>query len=398
MSATAAQTLILLLLAALLLCLWRWRAAAAAGRDLRWQALAAGNQAKELAQESARLAAHLQALTQAGAEAIFLLDDQSLVLWWNQAAQRLAAQPASPPLPLSRASPNFELLDLVTQARADFLPHERQFMQGSQAFHAVAQRQEGPSGRTEGPSALIVLSVANVTELQRLGRMRRDFVANISHDLRTPITAIQLMVDTLRSGAADNRRRQEHLLEGIADQTAILRQLAQELLDLSLIESGRLPIRLAPTPLQDLIAPVIQQNLPQAEHKGVRLRSAYDPQVQVLADVETIRRALQNIVHNAIKFTPKGGRVLIGAASDGEDVQVSVRDDGPGIDPEDVHRIFERFYKADRTRSEGGAGLGLAIARQLVELHGGRVTVESAPGAGARLGFVLPLRAPAAGA
>lgn len=389
MSATAAQTLILLLLAALLLCLWRWRAAAAAGRDLRWQALAAGNQAKELAQESARLAAHLQALTQAGAEAIFLLDDQSLVLWWNQTAQRLAAQPASPPLPLSRASPNFELLDLVTQARADFLPHERQFMQGSQAFHAVAQRQEGPSGRTEGPSALIVLSVANVTELQRLGRMRRDFVANISHDLRTPITAIQLMVDTLRSGAADNRRRQEHLLEGIADQTAILRQLAQELLDLSLIESGRLPIRLAPTPLQDLIAPVIQQNLPQAEHKGVRLRSAYDPQVQVLADVETIRRALQNIVHNAIKFTPKGGRVLIGAASDGEDVQVSVRDDGPGIDPEDVHRIFERFYKADRTRSEGGAGLGLAIARHIVEGHGGRIGVESEPGQGAAFFFTL---------
>ncbi|NUQ36679.1 MAG: hypothetical protein HUU23_02560 [Caldilineales bacterium] len=378
----AAQTLILLLLAAALFCLWRWRTVARAGQTLREQALAASQRARDLAQENAQRAAHLHALSQAGSEAIYLLDRQSRVLWWNQAAQQLATQPATPPLPLSRASSSFEVLDLVAQAESDLLPHERQFGQGGQTFHAVAQRQEGQND-------LIVLSVANVTELQRLGRMRRDFVANISHDLRTPITAIQLMVDTLRSGAADSRRRQEQLLAGIADQTAILRQLAQELLDLSLIESGRLPIRLVPTRLQDLIAGVIQQNQPQAEHKGLRLHSAYDPQIQVLADVETARRALQNIVHNAIKFTPKGGQVRIAAESQGEDVRVAVQDDGPGIAPEDVHRIFERFYKADRTRSEGGTGLGLAIARHIVEGHGGRIWVESEPGRGATFFFTL---------
>jgi two-component system phosphate regulon sensor histidine kinase PhoR len=241
-----------------------------------------------------------------------------------------------------------------------------------------------------GPEALVALRVRDVTELQRLGRARRDFVANISHDLRTPITTIGVLVDALKNESAHSARQRAKLLDSISDQTATLSQLAQELMDLSLIESGRMPLRLVDIPAVTLLEDARERMLTQAERKEIDILLEAPPQdLRVLADHDNICRVLQNLMHNAIKFSPHRSKVVIGAEEQGGDVRFWVRDWGPGISEEEQTRIFERFYKADVTRSSGGTGLGLAIARHIVEGHGGHIGVESAVGAGSTFWFTL---------
>jgi two-component system osmolarity sensor histidine kinase EnvZ len=226
-------------------------------------------------------------------------------------------------------------------------------------------------------------------EIQRLLENRTTLLGGISHDLRTPITTIQLLVETLRLTDTGKRAKREKLLDSIADQTLTLQQLAQELMDLSMIESGRLPLRLEPTSLEAFIEPAISRLEAQIERKALQLERSYRSDWQVLADVETMQRVMQNLLHNAIKFTPEGGRIRIGARDAGEDVLLFIQDSGPGIPAEHLDRIFERFYKTDPARSGGGSGLGLAIAKHIVEGHGGRIWAESAPGEGATISFTL---------
>ena len=205
---------------------------------------------------------------------------------------------------LSRAVRSYEILDLVEQAERGIGRPERQFIREGQSFYARAMR-------LLPDQPWVALEVRDVTELQRLGRARRDFVANISHDLRTPIAAILVMVETLQGAAADSPKRRHELVKGIADQTATLQQMAEELLDLSLIESGRMPLRLVVIPVSELVEPVLLRMQPQAEHKGQHLSQQYDRDLRVLADPDSIRRVLQNLMHNAIKFTPTGGSITI---------------------------------------------------------------------------------------
>lgn len=362
---------------------WRWRTLAGRQQAMWRTTLAAREEAERNAAENARLLRHLSAVEQVGSEAIFLIDENRTLQWMNKAAEAIGKRPHALPAALSQVVDSYEILQLLDQSLKYGKLHERQFNRDTQTYHATAICVH------EQPY-LVALVVADVTELQRLGRARRDFVANISHDLRTPITTIQVMAETLQGAAADSPRRRRELLAGITDQTATLKQLAQELLDLSLIESGRLPIRLIETPVERLLAPVVEQQRSQAEHKRITIHTDYDPELLALVDRDSIRRVLQNLMHNAIKFTQKGGEVIVGATAQGEDIRFMVRDSGPGISPEDLNRIFERFFKADRTRSEGGTGLGLAIARHIVEGHGGRIWVESEHGRGTTFFFTTP--------
>jgi two-component system phosphate regulon sensor histidine kinase PhoR len=372
---------VLVLAAAVLF--WRWRRAETTLQAALDRLRTVREQAEALEAANANHTAYLASLAQADGPALFLVDGQQTVQWINDVGRDLCVEGIVLPIPLSRAVHSFELLDLAGRALEAMGQHERQFTRDGRIHHAQAMQ-------TRSQPRLALLVVKDVTELQRLGRARRDFVANISHDLRTPITAIQLMVETLQGGAGADGRRRNQLLAGIGEQTAAIEQLAQEMLDLSLIESGRMPLRLVETPVADLIEPVRQRMQPQAEPKGLRLAANYDQTLQVLADPDNVRRALQNLVHNAIKFTPAGGAVTVGATDAGEDVRFWVQDTGVGIDPDDLPRIFERFYKADRTRSESGTGLGLAIARHIVEAHGGRIWAESVYGKGATFYFTLP--------
>jgi two-component system phosphate regulon sensor histidine kinase PhoR len=250
-------------------------------------------------------------------------------------------------------------------------------------------------GRPEGPGGA-VLVLQDLGELQRLGRARRDFVANISHELRTPITSIRLLVDTLRGRQTMEPGARDELLEKIAVETETLGQLAQELLDLAQIESGQALARLVPTPVREIVTRVTEQMGPQAERKQIDVTTDVPERLVAWADLAQVTRALGNLVHNAIKFTPPGGHVRVSAAEADGDVVITVADNGPGIPVDDLPRVFERFFRGDRSRAGGGTGLGLAIARHVVEAHGGRIWVESEgrPGRGATFHFSLAAAPP----
>jgi two-component system phosphate regulon sensor histidine kinase PhoR len=238
----------------------------------------------------------------------------------------------------------------------------------------------------------VVLALSDVSELQRLGRARRDFVANISHELRTPLTSIRLLLDGLLSGSATDPKEVNSLLRKIQVEIEVLNQMAQELLDLAQIESGRALVKLVPTPVTELFDEAVERLLPQATRKAQTVTVDAPPDLIALADVEQVSRALGNLLHNAIKFTPNEGRIWVRAAAANGDVLIEVSDTGPGILPDDLPRVFERFFRVDRSRAGGGTGLGLAIAKHVVEAHGGRIWAESEgrPGHGAVFRFTLP--------
>ncbi len=244
---------------------------------------------------------------------------------------------------------------------------------------------------TIGGKPHVALVLEDISELQRLGRARRDMVANISHELRTPITSIRLLTDTLQRGALSDPRRGPKLLQKIVTEVEFLEQMAQELLDLSMIESGRVEIRLVPVELAGIIREAVGHFSEQAARKDVTIEGLAPPHLMVLADPDQVGRVLNNLLHNAIKFTPPGGIIEVSVALEGEWVCVAVSDTGPGIPEEERERIFERFYRGDRARQGSGTGLGLAIAKHIVEGHGGKIWAEQAsPSGGARICFTLP--------
>jgi two-component system phosphate regulon sensor histidine kinase PhoR len=243
----------------------------------------------------------------------------------------------------------------------------------------------------------VLLTLTEITELQRLGRARREFVANISHELRTPVATLQLLGETIATQGIADPQLLRDLLDKMRAQIDLLKQLTDELMDLALIESGQAPIRLVNLVAVDLINETLAPLRVQAERKEITLETFVPPDMQVLADPLAVRKILGNLTHNALKFTPRGGRVTLRATwcNEGRDVQIAIQDTGIGISPQDLARIFERFFKVDRSRAraEGelrGTGLGLAIAKHMVEAHGGKIWAESAPGKGSTFYFTLP--------
>jgi two-component system phosphate regulon sensor histidine kinase PhoR len=227
--------------------------------------------------------------------------------------------------------------------------------------------------------------------LQRLERMRRDFVANVSHELRTPLASIRLLIETLLAGAKDDPEVAGRMLNQVIGEVDAVTQLAQELLDLSMIESGQMPMQFARASLYQVVEEQVQHFEPQAQQKQITLTITVPDTLMAELDRKMIGRALGNLLHNAIKFTPNKGRIAIEAALEDGQITLRVADSGPGIPAEDLPRIFERFYKVDRARGKGGTGLGLAIARHVVEAHGGRIWATSTPGKGATFYFSLPV-------
>ncbi len=243
--------------------------------------------------------------------------------------------------------------------------------------------------------SLIILQ--NLTPLRRLQVVRRDFISNISHELRTPLASLKALVETLRDVATDDPSASAHFLNSAEREVDSLTQMVQELLELSRIESGKVPLRLSPVNVSEVIHPAVERLAPQTERGELELYMDVPEELPpVLVDAARVQQVITNLVHNAIKFTPPNGNISIAAQYDGEDdvIVISVRDTGVGIPEVDLSRIFERFYKADRARSGGGTGLGLAIARHLVQAHGGRIWVESREGDGSVFYFSLPVARP----
>lgn len=383
--------LIVVLAVALAVSVAAWRSAL---RHLREEQAHCAELAQKL-REQPPLEVHIAALrtlSEVAYDALLLVDARHRVLHMNEEARRLFGfdPTRAPELPttLMTVARHHELDEIVSRVFEEGEDLNLQIAIHNGAYRVRTLHRETPSG------PVVALALQDVTELQRLGRARRDMVANISHELRTPITSIHLLVDTILRDKDFTRRRTAERLHKIAAEADTLQQMAQELLDLSMIESGRAEFIFKPVAVTEVFAEVAEQFAEQAERSEVTIETQAPSDLHVLADAQHLRRALGNLVHNAIKFSPRQGVVRLAAEVQGDRALISVTDSGPGIPVDERARVFERFYRSDRARSGSGTGLGLAIAKHIVEAHGGAIWAEESPTPpGARLCLTLPLAA-----
>jgi signal transduction histidine kinase len=222
-------------------------------------------------------------------------------------------------------------------------------------------------------------------ELAAVDRMRKDLVANVSHELRTPIGALRAKLENLVDGVESVDRK---TLDAMLRQVERLGNLVEQLLDLSRLESGAVPLERSSFAAAPLLEGVVEEWRTRAEIRDVRIVSAAEPDgLELDGDADRLRQVLANLVANAVRHSPRGGKVLVRASRQDGHALLEVVDEGPGIPPGEAERVFERFYRSDQARSseEGGSGLGLAIARWIVELHGGTIRAEDADPHGCRI-------------
>jgi two-component system, OmpR family, phosphate regulon sensor histidine kinase PhoR len=246
------------------------------------------------------------------------------------------------------------------------------------------------AGETSG--AVIVLH--DITDLRKLERIRRDFVANVSHEFRTPLTAIQGFAETLIGGAIDDPENRGRFLAIILEHSRRLARLTEDLLRLSQMDAERLELEIRPMNVAQLIDSCYETSQGRAEKKQLHLSLNMPSQLpDVAADSRRIQEVLQNLVDNAIQYTLPNGKIVLSAELRGDEVVFTIADTGIGIPQADQPRIFERFYRVDvaRSREAGGTGLGLSIAKHLVEAHGGRIWVDSEVGVGSQFHFSIPV-------
>jgi two-component system phosphate regulon sensor histidine kinase PhoR len=244
----------------------------------------------------------------------------------------------------------------------------------------------------DASGAIIVLH--DITELRKLERVRRDFVANVSHELRTPLTAIQGFSETLLAGAIDDPQNRVRFLEIILEHSKRLARLTDDLLMLSKMDADRLNLEISRLSVSQFVESCVETTQRPATEKDLRVSINLAERIpDVAADRRRLAEILQNLLDNAIQYTPPGGQIMVSASADGDEVTFTVSDTGIGIPQADQPRIFERFYRVDvaRSREVGGTGLGLAIAKHLVEVHGGRIWVDSEVGQGSQFHFTVPI-------
>ena len=238
----------------------------------------------------------------------------------------------------------------------------------------------------------ILLIIQDLTRLRRLETVRRDFISNLSHELRTPLASLRALTETLQDGALDDPPAAQRFLSRIETEVDALTQMAQELLDLSRIESGQIELNLQETTPQNILQCAVERMRMQAERADVHLTLDCPNELpNIQADVARIEQVLVNLIHNGIKFTSMGGTVTLSAETGLHLIRFAVSDSGIGIPADDLPRIFERFYKADPSRRSGGTGLGLSISKHLIEAHGGKIWAESREGHGSTFYFELPI-------
>ncbi len=288
-----------------------------------------------------------------------------------------------------------ELLGLVKRALAERQRVESEVTVGTlrpRTFAVTAAPVRGGEASGEPIGAVLVLH--DISELRRLERVRQDFVANVSHEFKTPLTAIRGFAETLLAGALDDAENRKRFVEIIQEHAERLTRLTDDLLRLSKIEAGQMELQLHSLNAADLVALCVETARFSSQRKQLTIEVNCPPALPaVRGDAGRLRDALQNLLDNAVQYTPPGGHILVSAAvSDGEMI-FSVADDGIGIPQAEQERIFERFYRVDegRSREVGGTGLGLSIARHIVEAHGGRIWVESTLGEGSRFHFSAPV-------
>jgi two-component system phosphate regulon sensor histidine kinase PhoR len=369
------------------LLLFLWRRERRARLEIERARRQADAREKELEASQYRIDAFLQAVAVSSGEGLIISDETLSVLYTNPRAESLFG-PWQTDVSIISYTRNQPLEQLMIDARSNI---------GDEPLERVVRIQERPHrARVQRYGEIFGLALEDISEFQRLSRARQDMVANLSHELRTPLTSLRLLSDTLRSPAGSSPEVAQDLLSKIGAEVDTLEQIAQEMLDLAAIESGQQVVRLVQLKLQDILEGPLRRLKEQADRQEVEIIVNLPIEHYVLADRDQAERAVQNVLHNALKFTPGGTRITIEAESDRvpDSVILLIKDEGPGIPPEDLERIFERFYRGDRARNAPGTGLGLAIARHIMRAHGGKIWAEnrSTPQSGAV--FLLQFQVP----
>jgi len=355
----------------------------ALGRALNGLAARLREKVHDLGHEQAKATAILDGMI----EGVIAVDGRDIILLMNERARSMFGLDATrgEGKPFLEVIRNTELHEAFREGRTGDAGVSHRELRLASPVERRVQVNAVPL-RLGASEVGVVMVLHDVTELRRLEQVRTEFVANVSHELRTPLTAIQGYLETLLTGALEERENARRFLEIVFRHTERLGRLLNDLMDLSNIELGRVALKLGPTRLDEAVDAVLAIIGPKAKSGKVGLRSQLPRDLPpVLADRDRLVQILINLVDNAVKYTPEGGRVTVKVQEpvDGW-VEVDVVDSGIGIPPSDLPRITERFYRVDKARSRelGGTGLGLAIVKHLVFAHGGQLKIESEPGRG----------------
>jgi two-component system, OmpR family, phosphate regulon sensor histidine kinase PhoR len=320
-------------------------------------------------------------------EGVVAVDQGGRTLQMNGAAARFLHANVRTDLgaPFSEICKNREISELVRLALTTHRFQKKESVEGGTILDCYA----GPL--SEGAGAVLVLH--DITDVRRLEAVRRDFVANVSHELKTPLTAIKGYVETLLEGGLDDRENNLRFLDKVNTHANRLSALITDLLSLSRIESGEAVSKRETVFVGEVLSASMNRLYPSAERKGIRFGTGKsEPGLKILGDPEALNQIFDNLIDNAIKYTERGGRVEVSLYQKNGKVIFEVEDDGVGIPPEDLPRIFERFYRVDKARSreQGGTGLGLSIVRHLAQALQGEAKVRSRVGVGSVFTVVLP--------
>ena len=343
---------------------------------------------------------HLNTVLAAMGDGVVLVDHADQVVLANPAAASMLGTPLSEMARTFDRPSRHSLIEITRDHEVHAVA--RQALAGARVRTALVRlTHSGKHVRLtatpiQGESTNLLLLLQDITELQRTEHIRRDFVANVSHELKTPIASIKALTETLEEGALDDTEAAREFLKLMHIEVDKLAQIVQELLELSRIESGHTRMEFGVFGVEDLMTSAVNRLRTQAERARVTLEVKHTAGVPpVLADGPKVEGAIINLIHNAIKFTPPGGQIQLVSENTTFDGRASARfsviDTGIGIASEDVSRLFERFYKADKSRASSGTGLGLAIVKHVVLAHGGRIGATSVLGKGSTFWFTLPL-------
>ncbi len=341
-----------------------------------------------LAESSQQLEAVLEAME----EGVLAIDSGGRVVCANRALSRLLGRDVTPGVRFEEAIVNPEMIEAMDHALASRALTSADLRYGTPT--RWIKMSCSPMLAAGQPPKGAVAVLHDVTELERLEKIRKDFVANVSHELRTPLTSIQGYAETLLESGMVPDLQSRQFVEIIRKHAERMAKLTADLLTLSRIELGRHEFRFAELHVADAVQSALQSVRHVAHARGVELAAAaLSDEMDVMADSDAIHQVLLNLLDNALKYTPSGGRVTASARVVRDMVEFCVTDTGVGIAAEHLPRLFERFYRVDKARSRelGGTGLGLSIVKHIVRAHGGEVRVASEPGRGSSFYFTVPL-------
>lgn len=336
----------------------------------------------------------LEAVVSSMSDAVVATDGEGRLLMLNGAAQDLLGlRPDDVGRPAAQVFGDHAVWRALDRTARRGTDAAEEFTLGSGANERLLHLNAAPLRGAGGRNAGAVAVVRDVTDFRRAERLRRDLTANVSHELRTPLTSIKGFTETLLAGAWADEQACRRFLTIIDTEATRLMTLVDDLMALSRLESRAEPMELRQVRLDAVVEEAASRLRPQAAQHRIALRTSAGRETIVTADPDRILQVLTNLIDNAIKFTPEGGTVEVALSQDGADAVVSVADSGQGIPPDDLPRIFDRFYRVDRSRSReaGGSGLGLAIAKHIIVAHGGRIAVTSRLGTGTTFSVALPL-------